>query len=393
MQPIVSDAPYRFVPPRHSRFWHALVRMTLRGRLRRTYGVASLECRGAEKLRTSLRAGRGVVLCSNHCRPCDPFVLDFLGRETGSAAFIVSNRHLFEGSRIERFLLPRIGAFSVHREGVDRDSLKCSVRTVVEGKHPLLIFGEGFITRCNDRLMEIMEGPAFIARAAAKQKGNIGPPVIHPVFIRYFFDGDLDAAVEPVLADIEHRLTWSSGAGMPLRERISRIGGALLSLKEIDHLGAPGAGSLSDRVAGLIEGILRPMEKQWSKGRGDGSTMARVKRLRSAILHGMTPENTPSQERAARWKQLADLYLVQQLLCYPAGYLDGEATPERILETVERYEEDLTDVARPHLPLRAVVTVGDAIPVEASSEIEDVNQRITTSLHEMLVESKTLRRA
>jgi hypothetical protein len=33
------------------------------------------------------------------------------------------------------------------------------------------------------------------------------------------------------------------------------------------------------------------------------------------------------------------------------------------LETVERFEEDITDVARPHAPMRAVVVVGDAIEV------------------------------
>jgi hypothetical protein len=33
------------------------------------------------------------------------------------------------------------------------------------------------------------------------------------------------------------------------------------------------------------------------------------------------------------------------------------------LETVERFEEDLTDVARPPSPIRAVVLIGEAIEV------------------------------
>ena len=41
-------------------------------------------------------------------------------------------------------------------------------------------------------------------------------------------------------------------------------------------------------------------------------------------------------ERARRWEQLADLYLVGQLSCYPPDYLAAKPTPERLLETVER---------------------------------------------------------
>ena len=49
-------------------------------------------------------------------------------------------------------------------------------------------------------------------------------------------------------------------------------------------------------------------------------------------------------------------------LVLPARLLGTAPTPERLLETVERYEEDLTDVVRPH-PHRVVITVGDAIVV------------------------------
>lgn len=64
-----------------------------------------------------------------------------------------------------------------------------------------------------------------------------------------------------------------------------------------------------------------------------------------------------------RWRQLADIYLAQQLAFYPPDYLAAEPTPERLLETVEKFEEDLTDVARIHAPMRAVVDVGEAIEV------------------------------
>jgi hypothetical protein len=61
---------------------------------------------------------------------------------------------------------------------------------------------------------------------------------------------------------------------------------------------------------------------------------------------------------------LADCYFAQQLACYPVGYLSGAPpTVGRILETVERYEEDLTDVARVHRPMRVTIQVGEALAV------------------------------
>ena len=41
-------------------------------------------------------------------------------------------------------------------------------------------------------------------------------------------------------------------------------------------------------------------------------------------------------------------------------------TVDRILETVERFEEDLTDAVRTHRPIKAVVEIGESIPVDAA---------------------------
>jgi len=330
----------------------------------------------------------------NHSRPCDPMVLDTLALEAGRPVHIIASWHLFMASRIQSFLLPRIGCFSVYREGLDRESLKCAVNTVAEGKYPLVIFVEGIVSRCNDRLLNFMEGPAFMGRAAAKQRKQ-GKVVIHPVFVRYFFEGDLRAAVIPVLEEIENRLSWQPQSQLPLRERIHKVGTALLGLKETEYLNAPQQGSFRERLQRLADLLLKPLEEQWCAGRHDGDTMMRVKRLRSAILPDMVNGELSEAERAARWRHLTDVYLVQQLHCYPGDYIENP-TPERILETVERYEEDLTDVTRAHFPLRAVIMVGDAIEVGAtrdrSLEADPVTEEVRRQMELLLEASKACRK-
>jgi 1-acyl-sn-glycerol-3-phosphate acyltransferase len=175
MQNVVIDKPYAFIPPRLNRFWLWLVRRFLPRRLRKDYGITVVECPGAEKLRASLEAGHGIMLVGNHCRPCDPMVLDSLSAMVRRPFHIIASWHVFLISRIQRFLLPRIGGFSVYREGMDRESLKCAIKTMADAKHPLVIFAEGIITRSNDRLVNFMEGPAFMARSAAKQRSWSSP--------------------------------------------------------------------------------------------------------------------------------------------------------------------------------------------------------------------------
>ncbi len=394
MQNVITDKPYRFIPPRLNRFWHWIVRRLLPRTLRREHGITAVKCLGVDKLRASLDAGHGVMLVGNHCRPCDPMVLDSLSATVRRPFHIIASWHVFLTSRIQRFLLPRIGGFSVYREGMDRESLKCAIRSVAEAQHPLVIFAEGIITRCNDRLVNFMEGPAFMARSAAKLRKE-GKVVIHPVFIRYFFEGDLEHAVLPVIHEIESRLSWQPQTDLPLRERLWKIGGALLALKEIEYLGNPQPGAFRERLHGLMDHLLTPLEIQWAAGRQDGDVMARVKRVRSAIVPDLVAGELKEAGRALRWKHLAEVYLVQQLHCYPGDYMEA-ATPERILETVERYEEDLTDVARPHFPIRAVITVGDAIEVSAerdrSADGDPVTRQIREQMEVLLEASKVHRR-
>ena len=124
--------------------------------------------------------------------------------------------------------------------------------------------------------------------------------------------------------------------------------------------------------------------------------MGRIKRLRSAILPDMVKGELTEDETARRWRQLADLYFAQQLHCYSGDYLNGSPTPERLLETVERYEEDLTDVARPHPPLHVVISVGEAIEAapskDRSGDGDPVANELRRGLEKLLEESKSRRR-
>jgi 1-acyl-sn-glycerol-3-phosphate acyltransferase len=394
MQSILIDKPYHFVPPRPNALCLKLIQAWLPRYLRRAHGIESWELLGTERLRASLDAGHGVMLAPNHCRPCDPMVVGLVGRAVGRSCCIMASWHLFMQSRFQAWLLPRLGVFSLYREGMDREALKCAVRILTEAQRPLVVFPEGAVTRTNDRLNHLMEGTAFIARSAARQRADTALPgkvVVHPVAIRYFHGGDIASAVTPVIEAIEQRLTWQPRTGQPLLERIRFVGRALLTLKEIEYFGEPCQGSWTERLAALIDRVLAPLETEWLKGRHSGDVVARVKALRAAILPDLVAAEVCEAERARRWRHLADTYLAQQLFLYPPEYFGPAPTAEQVLETVERFEEDLTDSVRVYRPLHAAVAVGEAIEVSAGRErgaagdplMVELRQRLEAGLAEL----------
>lgn len=374
MHKVIIEEPYRFIPPHRGKLWSWVFRtLLLRRFLRSAYGIAGWEVSGLQHLRESLSAGHGVILCPNHSRPSDPMLMGVLVKETPCYVYAMASWHIFKQSRLEAFIANRIGGFSVYREGLDRQALETAVDIVTTAERPLIVFPEGVISRSNDRLLGLMDGVAFIARAAARKRARQAADrrvVIHPVAIRYRLAGDPEATIGPVLSRLEQRTFWKSHEHLPTRARIAQLGQALLAAREIECLGQPQTGPLFRRMQHLIDSVLHPQEEEWLSRRRYGDVISRVKDLRTAMLPALLQGNLSPEERQRRWRQLTDSYYLQCLSLYPPGYLDdgvcGTVTPERVVETVHRLEEDMTDQVTLRPEWHVHLQVGEPLPVEHS---------------------------
>jgi hypothetical protein len=73
--------------------------------------------------------------------------------------------------------------------------------------------------------------------------------------------------------------------------------------------------------------------------------------------------------------------------------IDGEPTTERLLETLERFEEDTTDTSRVHRPMHCRVDIGEALPVTTErprGEADPLTIQLEERLKTMLAESAPL---
>ncbi len=393
MQDIIIEKPYQFVPPHRGNFLpKAILKLGLvPWYLKKFEGVVSHQLHGIDHLRESMRQGHGVLLAPNHCRYADPLVMAFVASQAQVPMFAMASWHLFEQSRWQRWALSTMGAFSVYREGLDRQSLDTAVDMLVNPKRPLVVFPEGTVFRTNDRLQPLLDGVAFMARTAAKRRakdGGTGKVVIHPVAIKYVFHGDLEKSVDPTLDALEKRLTWTLLKETTTLQRIYRITLAMLSLKEIEYLGAAQSGSIEERQQRLVDHLLCPLEQEWLGKTVVDTIIPRIKSLRMRIVPELTTGELDDRERERRWTQLSRIYLSQQIASYPPDYIVSPTTDTRILETVERLEEDITDRAGVHGPLEVIIEMDEAIEVPTDrvprGEEDPIMKRLRDRMQSML---------
>jgi len=391
MLDVVIDEPYQFVPPVWGQWWPQVLIPLLGRYLKSKFGVVSVDCRDVSRLKSSIEAEHGILLAPNHCRMSDPIVMGLLAKQCQTGMHAMASWHLFKQDWFTTFMTRRLGAFSVYREGVDRQAINTGVDILVAGKRPLIVFPEGAISRHNDVLMPLMDGTAFIARTAAKRREKrevAGGVVVHPIAIRYFFRGDLEATITPVLEEIESHFSWYPQRDKSVIVRLQQVGQALLSLKEVEYLGAARVGDFYERADNLIDEVLTKLETEWDISDTGEGVVARVKNLRSAILPDMVANRVSEEERHRRWKQLAACYYVQQMSHYPRQYVrrSEKNFPEHLLETVERFEEDFTDRVRTHGPLHAVIQVGESIPVSSARVPRGAPDPVMVGIRDQLTE-------
>ncbi len=174
---VVFDRPYKFVPPHRGNGWPWIIQ-TFRlydGYLRKKEGVVSQESRGLQYVHDAMRRGDGILLAPNHCRYADPLVLGHPARELNTYLYAMASWHLFNQGWFDAFAVQKMGAFSVYREGPDRQSLETAIDILANAERPLILFPEGTTNRTNDVLKPLLDGITFIARSAARRRANNRP--------------------------------------------------------------------------------------------------------------------------------------------------------------------------------------------------------------------------
>jgi 1-acyl-sn-glycerol-3-phosphate acyltransferase len=354
--------PYRFIPPYRSTRWCRVFSLLLPRHLRRRLGVHRWHFEGTENLVRSLRQSAGIILAANHCRWADPGVLAMLGISLKRYFYYLVSYHLFKQGKFSRWYLNRIGAFSIWREGADREGLRAAARVVADAERPLVLFPEGTWFRQNDRLGPIQDGVSLIARQAARHTDR--PIVIHPVSIKYWHLEDPRPALSRLLEVRERALGWAPQRHLDPLDRVEKLGDALLAIKEIEHFGRVGAGEMDQRLRELADAHVAAIEKDYLGRTFDGLLLDRIRRLRQVLARKLVEGGKRGPAADELRHDLERLLFCENLGAHSLDYLHERPSFERLSETVLRIEETVTDEPeRPAAALGAVVSVGRPLDV------------------------------
>ncbi len=328
-------------------------------------GLMRIHVRGHETVRDKLAEGHRLLVTPNHSSHADPFTIYAAFDEVRSCCHVMATWHVFMNfsSWMQRCLQWH-GCFSVDREANDLGAFRNAIDVLCTKKEPLVIFPEGEIYHCNDRVTPFREGAAAIALAAARKSSQ--PVAVIPTAIKYRYLTDPMPQLLDVVSKIERRILWRAQPQKPIVERLYCIAEAVLGLKELEYLGTSQSGTVTTRLRSLGETILQRLELMHEVKVNDHDHPIRVKELRKLILTQMNDRHTNDDQRLKLQHELDDLFVVMQLYSYPGDYLRTEKpTVERIAETVDKLEEDVLQrhTAGIRGKREAIVTFGEPHPV------------------------------
>ncbi|MHC5004281.1 MAG: lysophospholipid acyltransferase family protein, partial [Planctomycetota bacterium] len=215
--------PYVFRPPRYTAALAPLLALVCRGFLRHRFNVTCIADDGAGRIAELVRARHAVLVAPNHADHADPTALVMVGRRHGLAFHFMAAREGFERGPVTRFVLQRLGAFSVDREGADVAAIKAAIGILREGRHPLVIFPEGEIYHHHEQLDALNEGVATIALRAGSRLENGRRVYLVPAAIRFRYHPQVADTFGPRLDRLERRIAWKPRTDLAAVERIYRL--------------------------------------------------------------------------------------------------------------------------------------------------------------------------
>ncbi len=368
-----ADAPYRFTPPAPNALvaW-VLRRFNDRWYLPRKQRISSVTVEGSATLHRARRPGDAVLLLPNHPTHADAAILIESLRQIGVHTRMMAAYDVFLRSRLDAWVMRKLGAFSVDREGSDQAAMKEAMRTLTELSQPnkgawaLTIFPEGNVYLEGDRVTPFSDGAAFLALRAAKTLADKGKTVwAVPVSIKVTHTTDVRAALRERLAALARFVEVGVEASGDIHQTLRAVGEAALrrNLKQ-RGLDQPQADDLRGLIDAAADAVLRDLERKLELTPKPGSSaIERVRAARRLIHEVRTDEGRAVDHAAARvWADQA--MLAFRIASYSGNYVAEKATVDRVAETIEKLDEDMHGKwPRPWADRAAQVRFGEPIDV------------------------------
>lgn len=346
--------------------------------------VSHIEIDPADIERLHALRGERVVLTPNHPTNTDPALVFELSRRARMSFHYLACREAFDGWHgLWGALIQRIGAYSVVRGTIDRESFRYTRSLLARPKSKLVIFPEGEVYSQNESLLPFQTGAVQLAmwgREEARKTDVKAHVWLLPCAIRYRFVGDVSVTLEAKLMALEKHLALDPGT-LELYPRLRRV--ALCVLRAVEgeyHLQAAADSHddpLDDNLTPRIEAAKRAALERAAHLLDVKLPRGTLPEQMRALLHTAEME-MHADEEAHRPRSLAlqqlerarlaahDLTRLANWIAVHDGYVlhqtnapDAATSLERAAEVVFRLEMEVFGWATHAGPRIARVRIGE----------------------------------
>ncbi len=370
-----ADQPFRWFPPKRSPLIAPLLRRyNARRFLPKAKRILEIDSRHVERLQSEAQPGDRFVFMPNHPTHADAAIFMEVLRRLDQPAQLMAAYDVYLRSRLEGWMIQRIGAFSVDRDAADPRPMKHALEVLAKGRCALTVFPEGNVYLENDRVGPFLEGAAFLALRAQQAMGEDGGRVLAvPVSIKATHIRDAHPAVRQRLRRIAEAIgVERPGKDEDPREALARVGMAALE-RNLSHRGIalPQGGTLADTIRSAAAGILDRLESKLSlTSDADAPLIERVRQCRR-VIHEVRTDSARAADHAAAATWADEAMLAFRIASYRGDYVAERPSLDRVSETVEKLEEDVFS--------RMPAPMGDRLAVVSFGTSIDLRERLAQS--------------
>ena len=319
--------------------------------------------------------GHPTVLAPNHAAHADPAVMFLLSKRLSQWYYYMTARETYDKGKFKGLcglLLQWLGAYSIVRGTADRNAFRTTREILTKGDAPIVIFGEGEISRQNDTVMRFERGVTQLCFWALDdmQKAEINKPLyVVPIGIKYHYPQDMWNTIDTALTRLEHAiLPPVERTSIERYERLRRIGVAVLRTLAAEYqYKMDETVPLDVHIQKLKEQILSHAE-QIMGIHTKADVLTRVRALKNLVdaeiykdVEQMTEyEQKIHEELLQKFQQFyPDLERLINFIAISDGYVAKEPSQERFLEVIIRLEREVFGTAKMRGPRVASLRVGE----------------------------------
>ncbi|MCR9295089.1 MAG: 1-acyl-sn-glycerol-3-phosphate acyltransferase [bacterium] len=403
--PRARPKPHTFYPPKNSPFVLGVVKSLIKTAIWKQLRVSHIEIdeESLQKLRR-LR-GHRCLLTPSHSGGFEPHIIMYLSKLLRDDYNFVAAVELFEQSRFNRWLMPRMGVYSILRGAADRPSFSMTRQLLASGKRWLVIFPEGQTIWQNSIVIPFQQGTFQLAfkglEDARKEEPNASLFCI-PMAIKYVYINDMHAELDASLSRLESKLDIQYDAPPKSRyARLRRVADKVLGANEKVRGIHPAPGcSVDERIQGMKLHVVNDFERRLHlSSNHDKSLLDRIRALFNAVdrIVYEDPEGSEYEQQLASEQQDAarklydDLWRLLQFVAVYDGYVSESMTIERFMDVLGILETEISKERKIWGPRKALLKVGD--PIDLRDHIEAYSKDKKSSIKYITLEVEARVRA